>query len=256
MAAASRDDLDTQSDDWEAKPDMSNTNGQPTAGAINLTYLNGPGALPASGDKAQQLVVLLHGLGADGHDLIGLAAQLSKVLPDAAFIAPHGPEPCDMAPSGYQWFSLQDRSAEAMQAGVEAAAPKLDGFLDEVLGYLGLNERDTFLVGFSQGTMMALYTAFRRELPVAGVIGFSGAMIGGDTLKQDAKVKPPVLLVHGEDDQVVTFGAMQMAADMLKTADIPVQTVARQGLGHGIDAEGLMAAMQFIERHKPDGFDM
>jgi len=217
---------------------------------INLTHLNGPALPPASGGRAKQLVVLLHGLGADGNDLISLAPQIARVLPDAAFISPNAPEPCDMAPMGYQWFSLQDRSHDAMLDGVKRAAPKLDGFLDEVMGYLNLTEEDVFLVGFSQGTMMALHVGLRRERPLGGIVGFSGALVGADRLVDEAVTMPPVLLVHGDVDEVVPYQAMQMAADGLKTVGVEVKTVTRPGLGHGIDPEGLIAALRFINDHK------
>ncbi|MEM6903241.1 MAG: dienelactone hydrolase family protein [Pseudomonadota bacterium] len=219
-------------------------------GGIKLTHLNGPAVAPASGGRAKQLVVLLHGLGADGNDLISLVPQIAKVLPDAAFIAPNAPEPCDMAPMGYQWFSLQDRSHDAMLAGVEGVAPKLDGFLDEVLDYLDLTEEDVFLVGFSQGTMMALHVGMRRERQLGAIVGFSGALVGGDRLPQEVVTRPPVLLVHGDADEVVPFQAMQMAADALLTAEVPVEAIRRPGLAHGIDPQGMLVALRFINDHK------
>lgn len=239
-------DDDLYDDDYEDADEA----GAAGDGGIKLTFLNGPAVAPVSGGRPKQLVVLLHGLGADGDDLIGLSMQIAKVLPDAAFISPNAPEPCDMAPMGYQWFSLQDRSHDAMLAGVEATAPRLQGFLDEVMGYLDLTEEDVFLIGFSQGTMMALHAGLRRERPLAGIVGFSGALVGGDRLLDEITTRPPVLLVHGQDDEVVPFEAMQMAADSLKTAGVPVTTLARHGLGHGIDPEGLIAALRFINDHK------
>lgn len=213
---------------------------------VKMNYLNGPAVKPLSGGPAKQLVVFLHGLGADGHDLIGLSTHIGRVLPDAAFIAPNAPEPCDMAPMGHQWFSLQDRSYQQMLAGAEAAAPKLNGFLDEVLELMGLDDDQLYIIGFSQGTMMALYTMPRRPRACGGIIGFSGALIGGDALQKEATSKPPVLLVHGDADEVVPFEALAYARDGLMTAQIPVQTLERHRLGHSIDQEGLAAAMQFI----------
>lgn len=218
--------------------------------AIELTYLNGPAMLPASGGRAKQLVVLLHGLGADGNDLISLGPQIAKVLPDAAIISPNAPEPCDMSPMGYQWFSLQDRSHDAMLAGVEGAAPKLNGFLDEVLDYLNLTEEDVFLIGFSQGTMMALHVGVRRKIPLAGIVGFSGALVGGDRLPDEIVTKPPVILIHGDADEVVPFQAMLMAADALKTAGVNAEAIRRPGLGHGIDPQGMLVALRFLNDHK------
>ena len=235
------DDDDLYDDDYE---------GEEAGSGIELTHLNGPAMLPASGGRAKQLVVLLHGLGADGNDLISLAPQIAKVLPDAAFISPNAPEPCDMAPMGYQWFSLQDRSHDAMLAGVEASAPKLQGFLDEVMEYLNLTEEDVFLVGFSQGTMMALHVGMRRERPLGDIVGFSGALVGGDRLPDEIVSKPPVVLIHGDADEVVPFQAMQMAADSLKTAGVEVEAIRRPGLAHGIDPQGMLVALRFINDHK------
>ena len=129
-----------------------------------MTRLTGPRVVPRSG-PARQLIVLLHGVGADGQDLIGLAPALAGFLPHAAFVAPNGPEPCDMAPFGYQWFSLQDRRPEALRRGVQAAAPLVDAFLDDELERHGLEDRQLALVGFSQGTMTALHVAPRRAKP-------------------------------------------------------------------------------------------
>ena len=139
--------------------------------------LTGPTVAPASGGPAQQLVVFLHGLGADGDDLIELAPYFATALPDAAFIAPHAPEPCDMAPFGRQWFSLRDQSPEAMLAGVRHAAPILDDFLNVQLAEHCLGPDKLLLVGFSQGTMMALHLALRRKVAPAAVVGFSGLLV-------------------------------------------------------------------------------
>jgi len=163
-----------------------------------LPSLSGPVRKPASGGKPRQLVVLLHGVGADGHDLIGLAPYWAPALPDAEFVSPDAPFPCDMAPYGRQWFSLQDRSPSAILGGVRAAAPILDAFLDEALAARGLDASQLALIGFSQGTMMSLYVGPRRAEALAGIIGYSGALIGADTLAQDIRSRPPVLLVHGD----------------------------------------------------------
>jgi phospholipase/carboxylesterase len=134
--------------------------------------LDGPRFGPAAGGTAQQLVILLHGLGADGQDLIGLAPHWAQVLPNAAFASPNAPFPCDMAPYGYQWFSVQDRSPEAMLSGVRMAASPLDAFIDAEMERTGVDESRTALVGFSKGTMMSLFVGPRRERPLAGIVGF------------------------------------------------------------------------------------
>src|SRR5215469_5079921 len=150
-----------------------------------LPSLSGPVHKPASGGAPRQLVILLHGLGADGNDLIGLAPYWAPLLPEAEFVSPDAPFPCDMAPFGRQWFSLQDRSPAAILAGVRASAPILDAFLDDALAARELAPAQLALVGFSQGTMMSLYVAPRRTAPVAGVVGYSGALVGTDALAQE-----------------------------------------------------------------------
>jgi phospholipase/carboxylesterase len=205
--------------------------------------LSGPEHAPAKGDKAKQIVVMLHGLGADGHDLISLAPLLAAELPHAHFIAPNAPSPCDMNPSGYQWFSLREWSPQAMLRGAHEAAPALDLFIDLQLRRFSLPENKLALVGFSQGTMMALYVTLRRAHACAGVVGFSGALIGENGITS----KPPVCLVHGTDDTVVPFGAMALAEAVLRQHGITVETHARRGLGHGIDPQGIDFATAFLK---------
>jgi phospholipase/carboxylesterase len=210
--------------------------------------LDGPRFGPAAGGAARQLVVLLHGLGADGNDLIGLAPHLARGLPEAAFVSPDAPFPCDMAPFGRQWFSLQDRSSEAVLAGVRMAAPILDGFLDDELARHGLNDGQLALVGFSQGTMTGLYVGLRRATPCAQIVGFSGAVVGAEDLVSEIRSRPPVLLVHGEADEVVPFPALAAARTALESCQVPVETHGRPGLGHGIDQQGLELAAAVLER--------
>jgi phospholipase/carboxylesterase len=212
-----------------------------------LPTLSGPIHKPAAGGKPRQLVILLHGLGADGNDLIGLAPVLAQVLPDAEFVSPNAPFPCDMAPYGYQWFSLQDRSPDTILAGVRAAAPVLDAFIDEALAARGLAEKDLALIGFSQGTMMSLYVGLRRARTVAGIVGFSGALVGAELLAAEIRAKPRVLLVHGDADTMVPFQALGLAERSLAAAGVPVETLVCPGLGHGIDEAGLKAAARFLK---------
>jgi len=211
-----------------------------------MSRLSGPSVPPRSGGIARQLVVLLHGVGADGNDLIGLAPALAHLLPHAAFVAPNGPDPCDMAPFGYQWFSLQDRRPEALLPGVQAAAPLLDAFLDEELARYGLDDRRLALVGFSQGTMMSLYVAPRRAAAMAAVLGFSGALLGAEALRSEAVSRPPVFLIHGDADEIVPVGALATAVAGLQAADIPVRFEIRPGLPHAIDPEGIAHGGAFL----------
>jgi phospholipase/carboxylesterase len=205
----------------------------------NPFALDGP-RLPARSGKAKSLVILLHGLGSDGNDLIGLAPHWAPQLPDTVFVSPNAPFPCDMGPYGFQWFSLLDRSPARILAGVQAAAPILDAFIDQELERLGLDESRLALVGFSQGCMMSLYVAPRRAKPVAQVLGYSGRLIGADLLKTEARSKPPVLLVHGTADDVVPFDSLAASEAALKAAGIPVEILSRPGLPHSIDERGLV----------------
>lgn len=213
----------------------------------DVVTLEGPRFGPAAGDRPEQLVVLLHGLGADGGDLIGLAPELAKILPNAAFVSPHAPYPCDMAPFGRQWFSLQDRANDAMLTGVRQAAPILDAFIDSELKSHGLTDEALALVGFSQGTMVALQVAPRRAKPCAQIVGFSGHLVGAEYLADEIKSRPPVLLVHGQIDDVVPFGAMAAAETALQANQVPVASHACAGLGHGIDGDGLARAAKALK---------
>jgi len=207
--------------------------------------LSGPSLPPQSRKAPKQVVIFLHGLGADGDDLIGLAPYFAQALPEAEFLSPHAPYPCDMAPYGRQWFSLQDRSQEAMLAGLEAVRPVFDSYLDAVLESRNLTESDLALVGFSQGTMLSLHGALRRRARIAGLVGFSGLLASPDRLIAEITAQPPVLLIHGEQDPVVDFGFMDLAARALRALEVPVETLARPGLGHSIDDEGLSRGIQF-----------
>jgi phospholipase/carboxylesterase len=201
---------------------------------------------PRAAGPPRRLIVLLHGVGADGNDLIGLAPALAESLPDAAFVAPDAPEPCDMAPFGRQWFSLRDRRPAALLPGVRAVAPLLDGFLVAELERYRLADHQLALVGFSQGAMTALFVAPRRRRAPAGVLGFSGALLGGERLAAEAQSRPPVYLVHGDADEVVPVEAIYAAVAGLQAAGIPVQWSIRTGLPHGIDPQSVAHAAAFL----------
>jgi phospholipase/carboxylesterase len=212
-----------------------------------MPRLSGPSRPPASGGKPRRLVILLHGLGADGSDLIGLAPYWARLLPDAEFLSPNAPFPCDMAPYGYQWFSSQDRSPEAVLGGVRAAAPILDAFIEEALEERGLGSRELALVGFSQGTMMSLFVGLRRAEPVAGIVGFSGRLLAPELLASELRSRPPILLVHGTEDPLVSYSSLAAAETTLKAAEVPVETVTSVGIGHSIDDQGLRRGGQFLK---------
>lgn len=218
-----------------------------------MITLSGPSRPPRSGGKAKQLVVLMHGVGADGADLIELASVFGQALPDAAFISPDAPYPCDMAPYGRQWFSLQDRTPAVLLAAVRLTAQIVDGFLDDRLASLGLGDDRLAIVGFSQGTMTGLHVGLRRERAPAGIVGFSGRLLGPELLAEEAsKQPPPVLLIHGEQDSVVPFAALADAERGLRAAGIAVETHACPGLDHGIDPAGMRLAATFLRRVLPE----
>lgn len=206
---------------------------------MTAPLLDGPRLAPQSGGAAKQLIVFLHGYGADGNDLIGIGNQWGAQLPDAAFVSPHAPEPCAMAPVGRQWFHLTLRDPSEYWRGVVAARPALDAFLDAELSRLGLTDKDMVLVGFSQGSMMAMHTGLRRETPPAGIVAYSGLLAGPEHLQAELTGKPPVFLAHGTHDEVVPFALMGAAETALNAANIPVTSHAAQGMGHGIDGTGL-----------------
>lgn len=208
--------------------------------------LTGPSCPPKSGGPAKQLVILLHGIGADGNDLMGLAPFYQSALPDAAFIAPNAPFPCDMAPFGYQWFSLQNMQADTRLKGVRHAAPTLDAFIDAQMDHHQLTEENTLVLGFSQGAMMALHVGLRREKPLAGLIAHSGMLVGEQLLATEIKARPPVLLTHGAIDDVVPAAALPIALAALKSSGVPVEAHEMPGLGHGIDEPTIRLDLRFL----------
>jgi phospholipase/carboxylesterase len=212
-----------------------------------LPKLDGPRIMPASGGKPRQLVVLLHGYGADGNDLISLGQHWRQALPDAAFVSPHAPEPCGGNPfGGRQWFELTFRDPGERWRGVNHAAPALNAFLDDELAALGLADDALALVGFSQGTMMALHVGFRRARPMAGIVGFSGMIAGPEHLAAEIVSRPPVLLAHGDRDDVIPVEALYQARGVLGSLDVPLQWHVSAGLPHGIDGDGLDLAGGFL----------
>ena len=211
-----------------------------------MIRLRGPERGPASGGRARAAVVLLHGLGADGEDLIGLADSWAGALPECRFLSPHAPERCDMAPMGRQWFSIRDRSEAALRAGVERAAPALDAFIDGALAADRLGDDRLVLVGFSQGTMMALHVALRRRRAPAGVLGYSGRLIGAARLADEAVARPPVMLIHGDADDMVPIAALHEAVAALGASGVSAQWHVSRGVGHGIAPDGLAIGARFL----------
>ncbi len=214
--------------------------------------LDGPRLDPRSG-AAQQLVVFLHGYGADGNDLIEIGRAWQSLLPHAAFVSPHAPEPCAQAPVGRQWFALTFRNPDERWIGVNKAAPLLERFLDTELARHKLPTAALALVGFSQGTMMALHVGLRRAVAPAAIVGYSGILVerpDGDAEKFAAEIKsrPPVLLVHGDRDDLIPPQALFQATEGLAAVGVPVEWHLSAGVGHGIDAEGLRHGGEFLAR--------
>lgn len=203
---------------------------------------------------ARSVVVFVHGYGADGADLLGLADPLAPHLPDTAFYSPNAPEPCAGNPFGRQWFPipwLDGSSEEAARQGLLRAAEDLNGFLDGILQAEGLGPEALALVGFSQGAMISLHVAPRRAAPVAGVVAISGRLLQPDALATEAQVKPPVLLIHGDQDDVVPFQDMALAGNALVAAGFETFGHVMQGTGHGIAPDGLGVALQFLAERLP-----
>lgn len=212
------------------------------------------GRRAAASGTTKSVIVFLHGYGADGADLLGLADPLSQHLPDTVFLAPDAPERCAGNPFGYQWFPIpwMDGADEAaVAASLQASTSALDAWLDSTLESEGVTPAQMALVGFSQGTMMALHVAPRRAEPVAGIVGFSGRLLAPERLAAETVSRPPVLLVHGDADEIVPPASMPEAEAALKAAGFGVLTRVSEGIGHGIAPDGLSAALGFLREVLP-----
>jgi phospholipase/carboxylesterase len=214
--------------------------------------LDGPRLEPPSG-QVKRLVVFLHGYGADGNDLIDIGRAWQGLLPDTAFVSPHAPEPCAGAPMGRQWFPLFTRAQNERWDGVNHAGPVLEKFLDTELTRRKLPPSALALVGFSQGTMMSLHVGLRRAVPPAAIVGYSGIFVLPEKAQAEAvageiKGKPPVLLIHGDRDELIPVQALLQASQDLATLGVPVEWHISAGIGHGIDQEGLRHGGTFLAR--------
>lgn len=215
--------------------------------------LSGPRIEPASGGEAKSLVILSHGYGANGEDLIGLASYWQQLLPDTAFVAPNAPQVCEMNPGGFQWFPIRARApgegwrpaSDEVRAQVAGAAPPLDAFITAELDRYGLDEASLALVGFSQGTMMSLHVGLRRAKAPAAILGYSGAFVGAAE-PGEVTARPPVFLIHGDQDPMIPVQAMFKAAEDLGALDVPVQWHVSNGIPHSIGPDGLQLGGQFI----------
>lgn len=208
------------------------------------------GRKPPQSGKVHRMVVFLHGYGADGADLLGLADVMAPHLPDCVFIAPDAPERPKGSPFGWQWFPipwLDGSSPEAAAAGLADAARDLDAFFDARLADEGLQAAEMAVVGFSQGTMMALHVLPRRAEAAAGIVAFSGRLLEPEKLAAEAISKPAVVLIHGDRDEMVPFSDMGLAGEALSAAGFETYAHVMQGTGHGIAPDGLGVALAFLK---------
>ena len=211
-----------------------------------MTKLSGPMLPPASGGVPRQIVLLLHGYGADGSDLIDLGRHWAQILPDALFVAPNGPRPCGQNPYGYEWFPLQVDRIQGRIEGARDAAPAIVELLADLWDQTGLSAAQTWLVGFSQGAMMALHVGTGLDEQLAGIVAFSGAFVPSDAFEAGGMARPPVALVHGDSDQVVDPVLSKEAAEVLTRAGFEVSLHFSKGVAHGIAPDGLDFATAFL----------
>jgi phospholipase/carboxylesterase len=215
------------------------------------TELDGPRLEPQAGGAARQLVMFLHGYGADGNDLIEIGRAWQPLLPHAAFVSPHAPEPCGQAPVGRQWFALTFRDPNERWTGANKATPMLERFLDAELARRQLPPAALALVGFSQGTMMALHVGLRRRTAPLAIVGYSGLLVvppeaAAEKFAAEITARPPVLLVHGDRDELIPVQSVFHAAQGLAELGVPTEWHISAGIGHGIDQEGLRHGGEFI----------
>lgn len=210
--------------------------------------LSGPSRKPKSGGEADSLVILLHGYGSNGDDLIALADQWAPILPNTEFVSPNAPEEVGLAPNGYQWFELTGMNEEAMAQGARKASPIVDAFIDEQMARLNLPANRVALVGFSQGTMMCLYTGLRRKQQLAGILGYSGALPDPAHLADEIQSRPPVRLIHGDHDDVLPVAATFLAVEQLRKVGVEVDWHICHRLHHSIDGVGLAKGGRFLSR--------
>lgn len=204
---------------------------------------------PAASGQTKSVVVFLHGYGADGDDLLGLADPLSPHMPDTVFIAPDAPQDCDGAPNGFQWFPIPwidgSTEEEASEAALKAVQD-LDAFVSQILAQEGIEPSQLLIFGFSQGAMLALRTLPLRDVPVAGIVACSGRLLDPDSFAETVLSKPPVLLMHGDQDEMVSPGHFNEAGEALEKAGFKVFGHVMEGTGHGISPDGLSVSLAFM----------
>ena len=208
--------------------------------------ISGPIIEPSSGNSPKQMIIFVHGYGADGNDLIGLANYFQSTLPEAIFLSPHAPEACSMNPSGYQWFDLTSTDPAVLWSKILVAADHLNEFIDSKLLEYNIAEENLALIGFSQGTMMSLHVSLRRKNTMAAVLGYSGRLIGADLLKDDLISKPSIYLIHGDQDSMVPYQESLTAEKVLKEYSIDIKTHISEHTQHSIAEDGLRIGVDFL----------
>jgi phospholipase/carboxylesterase len=226
-----------------------------TIGENKMTTFTAHSLPPASGLKPDSIVVLIHGYGANGKDLLALGDSWSDLLPNTLFIAPDGPDKSEVNPFGNQWFGLSDWDpaqkltkdhVSRMVREIQELTPSFNRYLDELLQTYGLPPEKLALVGFSQGAMLSLHIGLHRPL-CAGVIAYSGAFL--EDIKEVKVAHPPVLLIHGADDQLLSPVFSQVAKGRLESLGVSVALTVLPDLGHGIDERGLSMGGAFLKKH-------
>ena len=208
--------------------------------------ISGPIIEPSSGNPPKQMIIFVHGYGADGNDLIGLTNYFQSTLPEAIFLSPHAPEACSMNPSGYQWFDLTSTDPAVLWSKILVAADHLNEFIDSKLLEYNIAEENLALIGFSQGTMMSLHVSLRRKNTMAAVLGYSGRLIGADLLKDDLISKPSIYLIHGDQDPMVPYQDSLTAEKVLKEYSIDIKTHISKHTQHSIAEDGLRIGVDFL----------
>ena len=204
---------------------------------------------PPDDDESKPIdraIILLHGWGADAADLIELAPAIAAACPQALVIAPDAPQVCSASPQGRQWFPLDGDDRNAIDNGPMIAQPNLTKLIELVQQDYAIKSDKIWLMGFSQGAMMALYVGLRLPSEIGGIIGFSGAMLAPERLAAEITARPPCLLIHGKKDEVVPFQALELAEAVLKNNGVMIEAVAEDTIGHEISPEGFRRAIEFI----------
>ena len=211
------------------------------------TPIDGPRLAPRDGNPPRKLVICLHGYGSNGDDLIGLAQHWAPSLPQVQWVSPNAPDPVPGAPNGYQWFPISNLDPKRIEEGAAMAGPVVDAVIEQELTRYRLEPKDLVLVGFSQGTMLSLQAGLRQARTIGGVLGFSGALPGGGKLKDEMKSKPPIMLVHGDQDPVLPVDFMLDAAQSLAAAGHGAEFHISPGVPHSIGQDGLAWGLGFLK---------